>query len=153
MRAEELKPDPLVEALENWQAMSYDEQDIDIILSDPRTKPFQRAPGGVQSVYRCLIPGTRLGFEAPSRKFVTYSTTAEGAETFYHSLEVEDRYVIVRKQFRPADCVLDYTALYEHIMKPDRFSRYISEDEVWMRNNAYYGRYKKSEIVYDSDWQ
>jgi len=46
---------------------------------------------------------------------------------------------------------MDFTALYEHIVKPDRFSYYISEDEVWMRNNAFYGRYKESEVVYRSE--
>ena len=151
MRARELTPDPLVDALKDWQAMSYDEKDIDTILSDPRTKPFQRAPGGIQYVYRCLVPGTSIGFEAPSRKFVTYSTTLDGAIVFYESLQTADRFVVVRKLFRPSECIMDFTALYEHIVKPDRFSYYISEDEVWMRNNAFYGRYKESEVVYRSE--
>ena len=152
MKIQEIEQDPLVEALENWQMMSYDEQDIDIILSDPRTVPFRRAPKStVYFVYRCLVPGTSIGFEAPSRKFVTYSTTLDGAIVFYESLQTADRFVVVRKLFRPSECIMDFTALYEHIVKPDRFSYYISEDEVWMRNNAFYGRYKESEVVYRSE--
>ena len=151
MRARELKPDPLIHAIEAWLEMEHDEDDVETILRDPRSQPFRRPPGGIQYLYRCLVTDGALDSEPAYEKYVTYSISVDGALAFYDSLNTDEDFVIVRKQFKPADCILNFSALYEHIIKPDRFSYYISEDEVWMRNNEIYGRYNRSEIVYRSD--
>ena len=153
MRARELKPDPLIHAIEAWLEMEHDEDDVETILRDPRSRPFRRPPGGIQYLYRCLVTDGALESEPAYEECVTYSITVDGALAFYDSLNTDEDFVIVRKQFRPADFVLDFTALRNHVMPtdPDNPRISISEREIWMRNNAYYGRYKKSEIVYTSE--
>ena len=153
--------DALVEALESWMMMDYDDQTIKTILSSPEAEPYKDPPGGVQWLYRAIVPRDReMNSIKASGPVIAFATEMAGAITFIQSLETSDDWVIIRKPFNPADFLLDFTAMYEDIVEPDHMSRYEVEDEVWMKAVPAYTKANKQEIVYtskehygDDDWR
>ena len=153
--------DALVEALESWMMMDYDDQTIKTILSSPEAEPYKDPPGGVQWLYRAIVPRDReMNSIKASGPVIAFATEMAGAITFIQSLETSEDWVIIRKPFDPADFLLDFTAMYEDIVEPDQMSRYEVEDEVWMKAVPAYTKANKQEIVYtskehygDDDWR
>jgi hypothetical protein len=155
--------DALVEALEEWMMMQYDDQTIKTILSSPEAEPYKDPPGGVQWLYRAIVPRDReFNSIKASGPVIAFATEMAGAITFIQSLETSDDWVIIRKPFNPADFVLDFTDMYEAFVEPDNdpMSRYEVEHEVWMKSVPAYTKANKQEIVYtskehygDNDWR
>jgi len=155
--------DALVEALEEWMMMQYDDQTIKTILSSPEAEPYKDPPGGVQWLYRAIVPRDReFNSIKASGPVIAFATEMAGAITFIESLETSDDWVIIRKPFNPADFVLDFTDMYEAFVEPDNdpMSRYEVEHEVWMKAVPAYTKSNKQEIVYtskehygDNDWR
>ena len=155
--------DALVEALEEWMMMEYDDQTIKTILSSPEAEPYKDPPGGVQWLYRAIVPRDReFNSIKASGPVIAFATEMAGAITFIESLETSDDWVIIRKPFNPADFVLDFTDMYEAFVEPDNdpMSRYEVEHEVWMKAVPAYTKANKQEIVYtskehygDDDWR
>jgi hypothetical protein len=143
----------LKEAMENWQTMYADANDIATILNHPYSQQFKRPPAGIQRLYRGLmLKGRSLKALSgkSNRKLVAYATNPAGAHVFLASLDLPDeQQIIIEKQFNPGDFLLDYTALYESVFADELgpFSRYEPEYEVWMRATPYYTSVKEEEIV------
>ena len=143
----------LKEAMENWQQMYADANDIATILNHPYSQQFRRPPAGIQRLYRGLmLKGRSLKALSgkSNRKLVAYATNPAGAHVFLASLDLPDeQQIIIEKQFNSGDFLLDYTALYESVFADELgpYSRYEPEYEVWMRATPYYTSIKEEEIV------
>jgi hypothetical protein len=125
---------------------------VDVILASPEAKPFKVPPNNIKALYRAIVPKDRdINSIKSNGKIVAFATDINGAHEFMRSIDAMQRYVIIKKEFRPQDFALDYTSFYETHDPDSQGSRYISEHEVWMKNTPYYASAKKDEIVFDSD--
>jgi hypothetical protein len=125
---------------------------VDVILASPEATPFKKPPNNIKALYRAIVPKDRdINSIKSNGKIVAFATDINGAHEFMRSIDAMQRYVIIKKEFRPQDFVLDYTSFYETHDPDSQGSRYISEHEVWMKNTPYYTSAKKDEIVFDSD--
>ncbi len=142
----------LADAIEDWHTMHETVNSVDFILDSPEAKPFKTPPNNIKTLYRAIVPKDReINSIKANGKIVAFATDINGAHEFIRSIDVMQRYVIIKKEFRRQDFVLDYTSFYETYDTARPGSRYISEHEVWMNNTPYYASAKKDEIVFDSD--
>ena len=124
---------------------------IDTILNSPEADPFKKPPTNIKALYRAIVPkNNEINEIKTGGKIVAFATDIKGAHEFIHTLDIQDRYVIIKKEFRPQDFLLDYTSLYETYDETTQGMYYLSEHEVWMKNTPYYRSAQKDEVVYDS---
>ena len=141
----------LADAISDWSSMEETVNSIDTILKSPESNPFKKPPTNIKALYRAIVPKNReINQIKTSGKIVAFATDIRGAHEFIHTLDIQDRYVIIKKEFRPQDFLLDYTSLYETYDETSQGMYYLSEHEVWMKNTPYYRSAQKDEVVYDS---
>ena len=142
----------LTDAIEDWHTMNETVNSVDVILASNEAKPFKTPPNNIKILYRAIVPKNRdINSIKSNGKIVAFATDINGAHEFMRTIDVMQRYVIIKKEFRRQDFVLDYTSFYETHDPDSQGSRYISEHEVWMKNTPYYKSANKDEIVFDSD--
>jgi hypothetical protein len=133
-------------ALEDWMEMWNSDQAAQIILASPEAQNFKRVQGAGK-LYRAIVPGDKEFNSIKSGgHVVAYATRIEGAIEFVKSLEIMDEWVIIEKDFHPADLLLDFTSMYEALST----AGYTSEHEVWMKPTSYYTGVNKNEVVLTS---
>lgn len=146
-----IKTPGLSDAMSDWTEMWETVQSVNTILASPEANPFTKPPAGIKTLYRAIVPKDKEINQIKSGgKIVAFATDIRGAHQFIQSLDIQDRYVIIAKQFRPHDFVLDFTSFFETYDYGSLNQRYVSEHEVWMKNTPYYNSVSKDEIVYDS---
>lgn len=149
MKANEFIPEDqltLNDALENWMEMYDTETAAKTILASPEIKPFTKPPS-VQKLYRGIVPKDRDINEIKSNNsVVAFSTGEAGAVAFIESLQTMENWVIIVKDFRPADFLLNFSNLYQAYST----EAYINEYEVWMKPTPYYAGVNKNEVVLTS---
>ena len=146
-----IKTPGLNDALADWSEMYETVKSVDIILSSAEAEPFKKPPTNILALYRAIVPKDRETNQIKSGgKIVAFATDINGAHQFIETLDIEDRYVIIKKQFHPQDFVLDFTSFFETYDYGSLNQRYVSEHEVWMKNTPYYNSVSQDEIVYDS---
>jgi hypothetical protein len=136
----------LDDSLEDWMEMWNSDQAAQVILASPESQNFKKIPS-LNKLYRAIVPGNKeFNSIKSSGQVVAYATRIEGAIEFVQSLEIMDKWVIIEKDFRPADFLLDFTSMYEALST----ASYTSEHEVWMRPTSYYAGVNKNEVVLTS---
>ena len=141
----------LSDALADWSEMHETVQSVSKILSSIEAKPFRTPPAGITALYRAIVPKDReINSIKSNGKIIAYATNINGAHQFIETLDIDDRYVIIKKAFHPQDFMLDFTSMFETYDYGSQNERYISEHEIWMKPTPYYKSAKKEEIVYDS---
>ena len=147
-----IKTPGLSDALSDWTEMWETTQSVKTILSSPESKPFKNPPAGIRTLYRAIVPKDQEINQIKSTGgIVAFATDIKGAHQFIQTLDIQDRYIIIEKQFRPEDFVLDFTSFFETYDYGSLNQRYVSEHEVWMKNTPYYNSVSKDEVVYDSE--
>lgn len=149
MKANEFIPEDqltLNAALENWMEMYDTETAAKTILASPEAEPFTKPPS-VQKLYRGIVPKDRdINEIKANNSVVAFATSIDGAVAFIESLETMDAWVIIAKDFRPADFLLDFSALYQEYSTEASVDEY----EVWMKPTPYYAGVNKNEVVLTS---
>ena len=146
------KFEELARACDNWYAMEYSPADIQFILNSPYSKPYRRPSEGHHTLYRCIFPDDKVAeSERDTRGFVSYATTLRGAEVFRTHTAPNEPYYIIEKKLKPSDFLLNFTSLYEMVMK-DMGVNYDTESEVWMKRTPYYTTHTEDEIIVNHYW-
>jgi len=131
----------------DWLVMMFDNNDIETILNAP--DQFKQAPN-TNSVYRAIFKDRNVQKEnaKTSAKFIPYSTSMAGAQTYVQMSDNPGAYVIVKKDFKASDMLVNFQSIVEHydLLIPQNW-----EDEVWMKRTPYYTKSNKNEIVFDSE--
>lgn len=146
-----IKTPGLSDAMSDWTEMWETVQSVKTILSSPEAEPFKKPPAGIRALYRAIVPKDQdINQIKSAGGIIAFATDIAGAHQFIQSLNIQDRYVIIKKQFRPEDFVLDFTSFFETYDYGSLNQRYVSEHEVWMKNTPYYHSVSKDEVVFDS---
>ena len=136
------------QAVEYWQQMYDPDNSAKTILSSPASKPFRQC-GGATKLYRAIVPQDReINAIKANGVVVAFARTVNGAVNFVQTLDTEEDWVIIEKNYNAGDCLLDYSKMVETLGLTD--GDYVDEAEVWMKPTAYYKSAKKNEVVLTS---
>jgi hypothetical protein len=144
-------------ALEKWFVPSGRKVDneINFIINHELSKGARNPPSIKKNmIFRCEILNAS-GQIKPRRKtqnqIIAYSKTPNGAFAYYESLGVSNNFIIVRKEFKKEDFVLDFEKLTNvKILAGSHFNNAANEEEIWMKPTPYYTSIDTKEIVYDT---
>ena len=142
-----LNSERLESAAGDWLSMMFDNNDIQTILNAP--DEFKQAPN-TTSVYRAIFKDRNVQKEnaKSTAKFIPYSTSMAGAQTYVEMSDNPGPYFIIEKKFNASDMLVNFQSIVEHydLLIPQNW-----EDEVWMKRTPYYTKLDKNEIVFDSE--
>jgi hypothetical protein len=135
----------VIDAIENWKEQKHPNSQVPIILSPHYAKNFKIADAN--EIYRCLTitDSDKIHNVKASNRIIVYTESINCAHGFHYALDSTLDYIIIKKEFRPNDLVLNFSAFTGWMRQLND-----NEQELWMRPTTYYRTFDESEIVYDS---
>ena len=136
----------VIGAMQSWFEMWQPAKQVSIILNSPEAQNFTTATAS--EIYRCVVVTRAGGVKNPTttKQIVVYTVDMNNAHRFYHSLDISNDYLVVKKAFHSNDLILNFS---EYANSLDQSGGW-DEHELWMRPTSYYTTVDRSEIVYDS---
>ena len=134
------------QSMYSWFCLEAEPKDIEVILRFPETQNFKSSSAKV--IYRCIVlskTGNPKGIKS-NKKFITYSEDPDIPHRFFHSLDITNDYLIIKKIFHQNDLILNFSALANSLGESGGWD----EKELWMKPTVYYRTIEHDEIVYDS---
>jgi hypothetical protein len=141
----------IITQAKKWIEMYDSNNSAESILADPLHQQWTDVPNTAYIYRAIIINNKKLNSIKAGGPVIAYATDKAGCMEFLRSVGVSnEKWVIVEKQLKPADFLLDFSAMYEEL-ELDSSSRYETEYEVWMKPTSYYTKFSKAEVVFTSE--